>query len=487
MNFANNYDAVVVGSGPNGLAAAITMQRNGLAVLLLEAKPKIGGGVKTAESTLPGFLHDSCSCVYPLAVCSPFFESIPAKFQPEFIYASLAAAHPFDDGSSYSLEPSIIKTAAQFGEDERTYLDIFETVQAHWPNIVSDLLMKTWYPDHLRSLMKFGVEAILPASTFARKKFKNAKAQAFFAGMAAHSMLPLHKPMTSSVALMLMLAGHHRGWPIVKGGSANLASCLAAYFISLGGRIETSCEVRSVNELPPARAFLFDITPTQLLDIAGNRFSSFYKWQLRRFKYGSGIFKMDWALSEPVPFTAGACKSSATVHLGNSFDEIAAAEKRVWENKDPIRPFVLFVQPSLFDSSRAPEGKHTAWAYCHAPAYSTTSLCDMIEQQVERFAPGFRDCILGRHTVNTRELQNSNANYIGGDINGGVQDITQFFSRPVLRSSPYRTSGKGIYICSSSTPPGGGVHGVCGFKAARRVLKDIFHMVDRAQSEFTSA
>ncbi|HYH56837.1 MAG TPA: NAD(P)/FAD-dependent oxidoreductase, partial [Anseongella sp.] len=319
----------------------------------------------------------------------------------------------------------------------------------------------------------FGLKALQPATRISRR-FSTRNAKGLWAGMAAHSLQPLSNSLTSAVGLVLMILGHLRGWPVVKGGSGALAAALVSYFISLGGEIATGRYVRSLAGLPSAHALLLDVTPRQLLQIAGHRFSSFYKWQLRKYRYGMGVFKVDWALDGPVPFTAPGCGRAGTVHLGNTIEEIAATEQLTWNGRHPEKPFVLLAQQSLFDPSRAPSGKQTAWGYCHVPNGSVKDMTEAIERQVERFAPGFRDRILGRHVMDTARMEAYNPNYIGGDINGGAIRPDQLFTRPALRLSPYRTSAKGIYICSSSTPPGGGVHGMCGFHAATRALKDIF-------------
>ncbi len=322
-------------------------------------------------------------------------------------------------------------------------------------------------------MARFGLKALTSATHLA-KRFKTSEAKGLFAGMAAHSIQPLTNLATSAVALVLMASAHLKGWPIPKGGSNQIANALASYFISLGGKIETNFYVKSLEQLPLSHAVLLDVTPKQMLQIAGHRFSPLYKWQLERYRYGPGVFKIDWALDAPIPFTAPACREAGTVHIGNTFAEIANGEQQIWDGKIPEKPFVLLAQPSLFDTSRAPQGKHTAWAYCHVPNGSTTDMTAIIENQVERFAPGFKDTILAKHTMNTAQVEEYNPNYIGGDINGGVIDIGQLFTRPALRWSPYKTSAKGIYICSSSTPPGGGVHGMCGYHAAKKALKDVF-------------
>jgi len=471
-----DYDAVIVGSGPNGLAAAILLQQNGVSVLLLEGKDTIGGGLRTEELTLPGFKHDVCSAIHPLAVGSPFFETLPLhKHGLEYIYPEVATAHPFDNGTAAVLKKSIIETADLLGADRDAYIKLMAHLVKSWPGLAPDVLGPLTFPKHPVDLAIFGLDA-LTSSTYLAKRFKTEEAKGLLAGMAAHSIQPLTNLSTSAIALVLMANGHLKGWPVPKGGSVKIADALASYFTSIGGKIETSTYITSFDQLPSANAVLFDVTPKQLLQIAGHKFSSLYKWQLERYRYGMGVFKVDWALDDVVPFKAKGARQAGTVHIGGTLKEIAAGEQQIWEGLHPEKPFVLLAQQSLFDSTRAPEGKHTAWAYCHVPNGSNKDMTDIIEKQVERFAPGFRERIIGRHTFNTRQLENYNPNYIGGDINGGVIDLGQLFTRPVLRRSPYRTSAKGIYICSSSTPPGGGVHGMCGYHSAKRALKDVFNI-----------
>lgn len=468
------FDAVVVGSGPNGLAAAILMQQKGLQVLLIEAKNTTGGGMRTAELTLPGFKHDVCSAIHPLAVGSPFFRTLPLdQYGLEFLRPEIEAAHPLDGGDSAAVYQDIEKTASLLGQDKQNYLDLIGDAVKAWPCIDADTLGPLSFPKHPLKFAGFGINAIQPATLLA-KKFKTEKAKALFAGMAAHAIQPLSNIATSAIALVLMANAHLGGWVIPKGGSQQIANSLTAYFKKLGGTVQLNTYVKSLNELPSAHAVLFDITPRQLLQIAGHKFSTLYKWQLERYRYGDGVFKVDWALDAPTPFTANECKRAGTVHLGGTLKEIVESEKSSPLGKHSESPYVLFAQQSLFDTTRAPEGKHTAWGYCHVPNGSEKDMTDIIERQVERFAPGFRDRILARHTLNTSQIEDYNANYIGGDINGGIIDIGQLFTRPALRWSPYKTSAKGLYICSSSTPPGGGVHGMCGYHAAKRALKDVF-------------
>lgn len=469
-----DFDAIIVGSGPNGLAAAITLQKAGLSVLVVEGKDSIGGGMRTLELTLPGFKHDVCSAIHPMAIGSPFFATIPLhEHGLEFIHAPLAAAHPLDNGETAILSKSTKETATSLGIDQDAYLSLIAPLVESWPKIAADVMSPLHFPKHPLLMAQFGLNAMKSASWVANR-FSTEKAKGLWAGMAAHSIQPLTNYSTAAIGMVLSAVGHIHGWPIPKGGSQSIADALASYFVSLGGKIETGFMIQSLNQLPSSNAVLFDVTPKQLLRIAGDRFSPIYKWQLERYRYGMGIFKIDWALSGPIPFTSPECRMAGTVHLGNTFSEIAAGEQLSSFGGHPEKPFVLLAQQSLFDSTRAPEGKQTAWAYCHVPNGSTVDMTRAIENQVERFAPGFKDLIIARNVMNSMQMEAYNPNYIGGDINGGIIDIGQLFTRPALRTSPYRTSAKGIYICSSSTPPGGGVHGMCGFHAAKTALNDIF-------------
>ncbi|RYC71281.1 phytoene desaturase family protein [Spirosoma sordidisoli] len=470
----SDYDAVVVGAGPNGLSAAIVLAQAGLSVLVLEARSVIGGGTRSAELTLPGFMHDMGSAIHPMAAGSPLFQSLPlAEHGLEFIYPPVAAAHPFDGGTAAILAGSVADTARTLGADEETYRRLFEPLVRHWPGLAPDVLGPLRFPDHPIDLAQFGLNALLPATQLARR-FKTTEARGLLAGMAAHAIQPLTNLTTAAIALVLMTVGHQRGWPMPKGGSQQIANALASYFRSLGGRIEVDRPVRTLADLPKTRAVLFDLTPKQLLSIAGDRFSAFYRKQLERYRYGPGIFKVDWALDGPIPFAAADCDRASTIHLGGTLEEIVMAEQQTYDGQHPDRPYVLLAQQSRFDASRAPAGKHTAWAYCHVPNGSTVDMTDRIERQVERFAPGFRDRILARATMNTAQVEAWNPNYVGGDINGGIIDIGQLYTRPTLSLTPYRTSEPGLFICSSATPPGGGVHGMCGYQAARVVLRDSF-------------
>lgn len=469
----HDYDAVVVGSGPNGLAAAILLQQNGLSVLLLEGKNEIGGGLRSAELTLPGFTHDICSAIHPLAVGSPFFQQLPLEEHGlEYIYPPIAAAHPFDNSTAAVLKHSVEETAKLFGADEQAYLQLMKPIVNDWPSIAPDVLGPLHFPKHPLAMARFGFPALTSAAHLA-KRFKTKEAKGLLAGMAAHAIQPLTNSATSAIALVLMANGHLKGWPLPKGGSNRIANALASYFVSIGGKIETGVNVASLQQLPSSGAVLFDVSPRQLLQIVGHRFSAIYKWQLERYRYGMGVFKMDWALDDPIPFKAESCKTAGTVHIGGTLQEIVDSEQQIWNGKHSEKPYVLLAQQSLFDSTRAPAGKQTAWAYCHVPNGSTVDMTAIIESQIERFAPGFKERILAKHTLNTLQIEDYNPNYIGGDINGGVIDLGQLFTRPALRWSPYKTSARGLYVCSASTPPGGGVHGMCGYYAAKTVLKDI--------------
>ncbi len=469
------YDAVVIGSGPNGLAAAITLARAGLAVLVIEGQSEIGGGTRTAELTLPGFQHDVCSAIHPLGMVSPFFRQLPLEeYGLEWIHSPAALAHPLDGGRVVTLEHSISATAGQLGEDGEAYRRLIAPLAEKLDFLVEDVLGPLLLlPRHLWSDISFGLKAIRSARSLAQSYFKGVEARALFAGMAGHAMMPLEKPITASFGLVMLMMGHKRGWPLAAGGSRRITDALAGFLRSLGGEIVTGQWVRSSDEIPPARAVLFDTSPRALLEIAGDRLPSGYRSQLEKYRYGPGVCKVDYALDGPIPWAHPDCARAATVHIGGTFDEISAAERAVWRGEHPEKPFVLLAQQSLFDSSRAPQGKHTAWAYCHVPHGSHQDMTPAIEAQIERFAPGFRERILARHIRVASAWEAYNPNYVGGDINTGVQDIWQFFTRPVWRLVPYRTPVKSLYICSSATPPGGGVHGMCGYHAARVVLHDL--------------
>jgi len=430
------YDAVVIGSGPNGLAAAITLQRAGLSVLVIEGADKIGGGMRTSELVLPGYLSDVCSAVHPMGAGSPFLQELPLEqFGLEYINPPVLAAHPFDNGTASVLLQSLQQTADRLGADKDAYLQLIGSVVDLWPGIAKDVLGPLRMPQHPLDLIEFGLPALRSALSIA-KKFKTPEAKGLWAGMAAHSFLPLDQLTTAAVGLVLMANGHLKGWPIPKGGSQQIANALGGYFESLGGKIETGRYIKSLKELPSAKAILFDVSPKQLLDIAGESFSGFYSRQLKNYRYGAGVFKVDWALDGPVPFTAPECREAGTVHIGGSIADIVHSEKEASGGRVTEKPFVLLAQQSLFDAGRAPEGKQTLWGYCHVPNGSTLDRTEAIENQVERFAPGFRDRIIARHTFNTAQIESYNPNYIGGDINGGILDIWQLYTRPALKLSP---------------------------------------------------
>lgn len=469
------YEAIIVGSGPNGLAAAITMQRQGIATLLVEKNETIGGGLRSGEITLPGFVHDICSAVHPMAVSSPFMASLPlAEFGLQYIYPPVCAVHPLDGGEAAILYPSLTDTVNGLGIDGFAYQQLISPIVESWSSLVDDILSP---PIHIPGkpflYARFGLNAIKSAQRLSLR-FQTEKAKALLAGMAAHAMIPLTHASSAAIALVLSAVGHVHGWPIAKGGSQSIADAMGRYFVSLGGTIRTNFFVETLRQLPSAKVVLLDTSPKQLLSIAGDRLSAFYKWQLDRYKVGMGVYKVDFALDGPIPFRSQECRNAGTVHLGGTFAAIAASEQLTWNNMHSADPFVLVAQQSLFDPTRAPNGKHTAWAYCHVPNGSNKDMTTAIENQIERFAPGFRDLILGKVISTPATLETYNPNYVGGDINGGAIDLMQLFARPVLRISPYTTSAKGLYICSASTPPGGGVHGMCGYHAARTALKDIF-------------
>jgi len=470
-----SYDAVIVGSGPNGLAAAITLAREGLRVLVLEARETIGGGLRSAELTLPGFQHDVCSAVHPLGVGSPFFKELPLdRYGLGWIQPHLPLAHPFDDGTALTLYRDVRRTAEQFGADQASYQRLYDPLLANWEKLAPAILGPLRMPGSPLAMAQFGLHALWPAKQLAGRSFSEPQTQALFAGLAAHSILPLEKPATAAFGLVLGTLAHAVGWPLARGGSGSIAAALGAYLTDLGGEIATGHEVHSLEGLPTARVIVLDLTPRQVLAIAGDKLPSGYHRQLARYRYGPGVFKMDWALDGPIPWQAELCRSAGTVHLGASIEDICTSERLAWEDGYAERPYTILVQPSLFDATRAPAGKHTAWAYCHVPHGSTRDMSAAIEDQVERFAPGFRDLILSRHAMNTHDFERYNANYIGGDINGGAQTLRQLYTRPAMRLDPYSTPLRGIYICSSSTPPGGGVHGMCGYHAAQSVLTERF-------------
>lgn len=468
------YDAIVIGSGPNGLAAAITLQRAGKSTLLIEGAADIGGGLRTKQLTLPGYVHDVCSAIHPMALASPFFRSLPlGDHGLELIFPAVAAAHPLDKGEAGVLYQDWSATLAGLGADARPYKRLIASVVKHWDNLATDTMGPLRFPAKPIQLASFGLNALQPASWLA-KRFATEQGKALWGGMAAHGIQPLSNMSTSAIGIVLLAVGHRHGWPIPKGGSQAIADALLSYFVSLGGEVQTDHWVDDLEALPAHEVLLLDLTPKQLLALKGITWADSYKKQLSRFKQGMGVFKIDWALSDPTPFKDATTRQAGTVHLGNTFAEIAENERKTAAGQHVANPFVLFSQPSLLDASRAPDGKHVGWAYCHVPNGSTVDMTAAIENQVERFAPGFKDTILAKHTFNTAQLQAYNPNYVGGDINGGLMNLAQLYTRPSLSLTPYRTSAKNVYICSSSTPPGGGVHGMCGFHAAKTALHDHF-------------
>jgi phytoene dehydrogenase-like protein len=467
------YDAVVIGAGPNGLAAAIVLARAGRSVVVFEAENVIGGGARSAELTLPGFIHDVCSAVHPLAAASPFFRELPlAEYGLEWIQPPIAAAHPLDDGSAAFLERSVAATADGLGRDAESYRKLFEPIAKNWERLLVDFLAPPRLPAHPFAMLAFGARALRSARAVADKHFRDVKARALFAGLAAHAMLPLEYSLTAGFGLVLGAAGHAVGWPVPRGGAQRITDALANYLRSLGGEIVAGKRIQTLDELPETSAVLCDVTPRQLLDIAGHTLPEYFRARLIHYRYGMGVFKIDWALDGPVPWKNEACRRAGTVHLGGTLEEIAESERAAWEGKSRERPFVLVAQPSLFDSSRAPTGKHTLWSYCHVPHGSTEDMTAKIAAQIERFAPGFGARVLAHRFQAPAEMELHNANLVGGDINGGAATLEQFFFRPTRRL--YATPVKGLYLCSASTPPGGGVHGMCGYFAARKALKNCF-------------
>ncbi|HEY1789625.1 MAG TPA: NAD(P)/FAD-dependent oxidoreductase [Verrucomicrobiae bacterium] len=470
-----SYDVVVVGAGPNGLAAAIRLAQEKLSVLVIEANEVIGGGARTAELTLPGFLHDVCSSVHPLAVGSPVFRGLPLEqFGLSWIEPEIPLANPLDGARAAALYRSVGQTAKELGTDERAYERLMLPLVTNWENLVAEFLKPMLHvPRHPIQFARFGLHGLRSAMGLARKRFSDEPARALFGGMAAHSFLPLEQIPSAAFGLVLGMAGHAVGWPIPRGGSQQIANALASFLKSLSGEIVTGWRVESIQELPKARMILLDLTPRQLLRLLGDEMPRGYRRRLEKFSYGPGVFKMDFALDGPIPWAADACRHAGTVHVCGALDEIARSERDAFRGEHPEKPFVLLSQPSVFDPTRAPRGKHTVWAYCHVPNGSSFDMAPRIEAQIERFAPGFRDRILARHSENCAALEKKNANLIGGSINGGANDLWHLLARPIARPEPYRTPIPGLYICSSSTPPGGGVHGMCGFYAAETAMKDL--------------
>jgi phytoene dehydrogenase-like protein len=461
--------ACVIGAGPNGLAAAIVLAQSGLQVDVLEAVSTPGGAARTLELTIPGFRHDFGSAVYPLGAGSPFFSSLPLiDHGLEWIHSPAALVHPFDDGTAVMLEGGLGETRDSLGVDGPAWDQLMLPFAERWTEFAPEILRPLpFIPRHPWLVARFGMIAIRSAQAVARR-FRSPRTRALFGGLAAHSFLSLDEPLSAAFAILLGAAAHAVGWPIPRGGAQSLTNALCAFLSTLGGKVSTSSPVRSLAALPNYDLFLCDLTPRQLVTVGGERLSDSYRRRLGRYRYGAGVFKVDYALNAPIPWKATDCLRAATVHLGGSFEEIAASEKAVRIGQHADHPFVLLAQPSLFDSSRAPAGKHTAWAYCHVPNGSKVNMLEKLEGQIERFAPGFRDCILARRVFSPADIESMDANLVGGDIGGGTMDIRQFLFRPTWRH--YATPARDIYICSASTPPGGGVHGMCGFHAAKMAL-----------------
>ena len=470
-----NFDVIITGSGPNGLAAAIYLQQKGLKTAIFEKSLGPGGSVRTRELTLPGFKHDLGASILPMAIASPFFRNLPLQEHGlEWIFPEIPFSHPLKNGEALAAYQDLDKTAQQLGQDQDAYLDLIGPIVHNWEKLENDLLGPLGIPENIVDFVKFGLKALPSAKFLANHYFKNEGSKMLFYGAAAHSNLPLTNLASSSFGLVLTAMAHRYGWPFPKGGAQNFSNSLESYYRSLGGTIHYDKTIAHLEELPPSKAYVFDLTPAQLLKIKGTNFTDLFRSRLKAYNYGAGVFKIDWALSEPIPFINEKCKRSGTIHLGFSAEEMEISESKVHNNEVSEKPYVLLAQHSIFDHSRAPEGKHTAWAYIHVPNGSIRDFTQIIEDQVERAAPGFKDVILARSRMNTVQLEQWNPNLVGGDINGGKPDITQLFTRPVISASPYSTPDSRVYISSSSTPPGGGVHGMCGYPAARKVLKDHF-------------
>jgi len=461
--------ACVIGAGPNGLAAGIVLAQAGLQVEVLEAESIPGGAARTLELTQPGFLHDFGSAVHPWAAGSPFFSTLPlTDYGLQWIHSPAPLAHPLDDGTAVVLERDLRDAELALGSDGKVWHELVAPFAENWDRFAPEVLQPVHFFSRCPFLMaRLGWYALCSARSLARR-FGNPRTRALFAGLAAHSFLSLDEPLSAAFGLVLAVPAHVVGWPIPRGGSQSITNALGAYLVKLGGRVKTGARVENLSSLPKYGVTLCDLTPRQVLRIAGDRLSQAYKHRLKKYRYGPGVFKVDYALRSPIPWKAKDCLRAATVHLGGSFEEIAASEESMSKGQHAERPLVLLAQPSLFDTTRAPQGKHTAWAYCHVPHGSKADMLGRLEDQIERFAPGFRECILARRIFSSAQLEEMDSNLVGGDIGGGAMNLRQFLFRPTWRQ--YATSAKDIYICSSSTPPGGGVHGMCGYHAARMAL-----------------
>jgi phytoene dehydrogenase-like protein len=468
----NDLDAVVIGSGPNGLAAAIALAREGASVSVFEAAEEVGGGTRSAALTEPGFLHDVCSAVHPMGILSPFFRQLPlAEHGLAWLSPAASVAHPMPDGDAVMLYRSLERTAERLGADARAYTRLVGPFLERPHDLLADVMAPLRIPRRPLQMLRFGMRAAFSANRLARLVFREAPARALFAGCAGHSILPLTSPLTAALGLLFAVTGHVEDWPVAQGGSQAIARALASYLQSLGGRVETGRRIRRLEDLPASQVVLFDTSPQQLYSIAGEALPRSYRRRLARYRYGPGVFKLDWALDGPIPWRDPACLEASTVHLGGTLEEICASERDMYRGRHSQHPYLILCQQSQFDPTRAPEGKHTGYAYCHVPHASTLDMTERIEAQVERFAPGFRDCILARHAINTSWLERYNPNYKGGSITGGVADAFQLWSRPVTRLDPYSTPNPRLFICSAATPPGGGIHGQCGYWAAQSALK----------------
>ncbi len=470
-------DAVVVGSGPNGLAAAITLASHGLSVRVLEAAPDPGGGLATRPLTLPGFAHDVCSAIHPLGVGSPLFEALPlARHGLRWVHPLAPLAHPLDDEPAVIVERSLGATAAGLGMDGSAYRGLFAPLVEGWERAIDPLLGPLPPSATALHAARWAWLGLASARRVSDASFVGRRARALFAGLAAHSIVPLERPPSAAVGLVLGAAAHRVGWPFPAGGAASLARALVSLLEALGGEVVCDRPVRSLLELPPARVTLLDLAPAPAAALVGDAFPGRYRRALARYRHGPGAYKLDWALSHPIPWRDPACARAGTVHVGGSFEEIAAAERAPWRDRVADRPFVLLAQPSRFDEGRAPPGRHTAWAYCHVPPGCTADVTARIEAQIERFAPGFGDCVIARSVLGPRDLERHNPNLVGGDVGGGALTLRQAVARPALRLDPYATPLPGVFLCSAATPPGGGVHGMCGFHAARSALRRRFGM-----------
>jgi phytoene dehydrogenase-like protein len=470
--YGETFDAVVIGSGPNGLSAAITLAQSGASVLVLEAADEIGGGTRTAELTLPGFHHDVCSAVHTTGILSPFFRRLALEEHGlRWIVPEASVAHPLDDQPAVMMWRAPERTAAELGADARSYAELVTPFLEDPHGFFADALGPLGWPTRPVAFTRFGLRAMWPASTFARWQFQQSRARALFAGCAGHSVLPLSKMFTAALGLIFSIAGHVEPWPVAAGGSRAIPTALGSLLRALGAEIRTGVRVETASELPAARVYLFDTSPDQLASIAGAVLPAAYRRRLGRYRYGPGVFKLDWALDGPIPWRDRRCLEASTVHVGGTLEEIALSEATMFRGKHPERPYLILCQQSQLDPSRSPAGKHTGYAYCHVPGGSTVDMTEAIENQVERFAPGFKDLILSRHRMNTHDFHHYNPNYVGGAITGGVADVFQLFTRPVARLDPYGTPNPRIYICSAATPPGGGVHGMCGYHAAQSAVR----------------